>query len=664
MSQELQTRSEHSRSLEEADRFRAIHTLRELGLFLALEDLDSYHGRVGRDSETEPWNVDPSFTNGGDDSGNSNVNSRATLYTGSAQDAKDFAMERARIIIRPRFRKHFEDQARSYTPEQRHAWLARENQEKQDWWDSLNDEQRQRYPNGPEFYTIEDFERRIWAEGEHLAREASEEERKAVWERESAGLRVEVHDIVSADPDAMILDFDFDITKLDEASQAIYSEALRAIMLPITEGSPLSFEHRHAAQPVFAAIQEAKNTMVSSSDIAALAQNTGLDEAVVLQLASGYNALQIALQRPGYLANLLLDNSEDIVNADLTIADKTQQVPVNLEYAARYFREAHVVGALQHVSSITLGRNIFAVSLFDLEKATTRQALHKQRQDTWRQLGHISTSLSSITRRETFEQNALLKLLLDPHAKPQKLIDAAKQIDGYEEIFDADTGTWEHFTLAEHTETVLRNFDENYADDLPVEMLAPMRLAIIAHDLGKPAATSTGQRHKEKEHNQVQANDFLTKLVIDQGLKDLLLAVIGDGADLAHQIQIRGAGPSAEKRMRTLAVNTITKVNGPEGVNEEQINGFVEMCKILQLCDGGAYTSMAITRKSSGFGRHRNAPSFNSSFAHPVGFGRRRIKLRGEDEHPAEQDLTPTASGEKSRIKFTRPGAGRKAPKI
>lgn len=69
---ELQTRSEHSRSLEDAPRFRAIETLTELGLLIPVAELETYHGRVGVAGAPE-WQVDTSFQNGGSDGVNNNV---------------------------------------------------------------------------------------------------------------------------------------------------------------------------------------------------------------------------------------------------------------------------------------------------------------------------------------------------------------------------------------------------------------------------------------------------------------------------------------------------------------------------------------------------------------------------------------------------------------
>ena len=106
-----------------------------------------------------------------------------------------------------------------------------------------------------------------------------------------------------------------------------------------------------------------------------------------------------------------------------------------------------------------------------------------------------------------------MNVLSDIHSTPKQLIEAAMRIEGYDEIYSADAGNWEKFKLAEHTETALRIFDENFVDRLPVELIAPMQLAILAHDLGKPKSFENGEKHKQKEYNAIQSKDFLKKLV-------------------------------------------------------------------------------------------------------------------------------------------------------
>ena len=141
------------------------------------------------------------------------------------------------------------------------------------------------------------------------------------------------------------------------------------------------------------------------------------------------------------------------------------------------------------------------------------------------------------------------------------------------------------------------------------------------------------------------------------------MAVIGEGADLAYKIDIRGAGEAAEVELESLARNTLSKFGtGADADVDGQIAGFVEMCKMLQISDGAAYTSMAVTNRSGGRGKHRNAPSFNSSFAQPVSLGKRSIRVRTDGDAHAPHDLTPKAAEQQSRVKMSHRGAGRTAP--
>ena len=122
---ELQTRAEHSRSLEDEPHFQAIETLTELGLLIPVAELETYHGRVGVAGDPE-WKVDPSFQNGGSDGANTNVNKVPTLYTGEEQLAQDFANARIPSVVKTMYWDTFRQQVRGYTPEEKDAALARE----------------------------------------------------------------------------------------------------------------------------------------------------------------------------------------------------------------------------------------------------------------------------------------------------------------------------------------------------------------------------------------------------------------------------------------------------------------------------------------------------------------------------------------------------------
>jgi len=593
----MQTRLEHSRSIEDAEHFRALDILKQVGLLVPVSDVETYHGRLGSNNEESAWQVDPSFSNGSNDSGNSNVNNRSTLYTGEKQVAEDFAQERVRDAIDSVLRRKHNEQVKGYTAEQKQAWLERLTQEEKD----ANRRQ-----------VAEDF-------------------------------RAEVHAIVSVDPDAAVLDFGFDSAKLGDEDKVRYKKALKDLLIPMTEGSPVGFAHKDEVPQFAEAVNRLRKSFITTEDAATIAAESNIDKATAEQLAGAYNSMQIAAINPVYLVSQLIKNKHNIVTDAIKVDGENQEIPLNLEYVERYLRLAHIVGVKQSVSSATLGRTITSVSIIDLERTKTAETHETERRTTWQKLGGAAGALSKLLPVEGMPRDQLHALLTDTHAKPEKLVSAARLIEGYDDIFAADAGNWEGFTLAEHTETVLRNFDENFADKIPVEFLAPMRLAILSHDVGKPIATAKGEKHLQKKYNVLQADDFLTKAGVGERLKGILLAVIGEGADLAYKIDIRGAGKVAEAELESLARDTLSKFGTGDDV-DGQIAGFVEMCKMLQISDGGAYTSMAVTSRSGGRGKHRNAPSFNSSFAQPASLGKRSISVRTDRDVPAPHDLTPKAA--------------------
>jgi hypothetical protein len=649
--QQLQTRTEHSRSLEDAEKLKALETLKEVGMLIPVTELDTYHGRVAHEGEDE-WSVDPTFSNASNDSGNDNVNERSVLYTSDAGTAQEFADTRRAIRNRVAFRKHVKEQIGNYNAEQRQEWLKRVNDPIRKHWESLTDEQRSRHAEGLEgmLKKDENLDNLTPFETNRIIKEMDDAEKTALSKRTSEGTTTEIHEIATTDADATILDFGFDSNKLDEASKEKYQDALRKLILPVTEGSPVKFDDRNKTVQVATAIRKLGQQYITSEQIADLAAEAQVSESVALQMASAFNSRWIASFNPGSLIHKLFKTAEDITTETIKDRGENKELPLNMEYAQRYLRQAHIVGVRQTVDSTTIDREIKSISFFDLEKTNSIEQLDARRQETWKQLGGMATALSKI-EQTTISEHPLLQVLTDAHAKPQTIVEAAMKLPGYKDIFESDTGNWERFTLAEHTETVLRNFDENYADQLPVSFLGPMRMAIVAHDLGKPTANQ--EYRNQKEYNLAFAGDFFDKIGIDPATKNLYLAIIGDGEELASKINLGRGAEAAQQELRELAVKTLKEFNGDGEVTEGQIEGFSEMCKILQICDGGAYTSMAVTRRGKGMGIYRNAHTFNTTFASPHDPGKRRIRLAQPGGRTAPNDLTPQpATKPKSRIRI------------
>ena len=133
--------------------------------------------------------------------------------------------------------------------------------------------------------------------------------------------------------------------------------------------------------------------------------------------------------------------------------------------------------------------------------------------------------------------------------------------------------------------------------------------------------------------------EFYSKLDINDKLKNLLVSIIGDGEELVRQMQLTNNSKESVLNMENFALESLGNFFGTDDISEDQISGFYGMCKMLQICDGGAYTSMGITRNRNNR-YYRNAGSFRDSFSDP-GYGRRRLIPRTDSSQPAPRDLAP-----------------------
>ena len=451
----------------------------------------------------------------------------------------------------------------------------------------------------------------------------------------------EVHEIISSDGDASIINRNFSPLSLDDDQLQEYHESLRELLPGLLEASPLSFDERHDYPKVYESVKKLGDKLFYSDDDASnVAIDAGVSRRLALQIMGSANARRIASYDPVALIDSLLMIPGDMYRVD--VDDVNINIPINAEYVYQFMRKAHVVGIKQGVMSATLGhRPVQIVSLFGLDKIQSSVQQKARKENVGWRYGKIALSLheldSDIVNGEKPE--LMRSLTENPHVKPEKLIELARKIEGYDEILSMGTGNWEGFSLAEHIETVLDNFDENFADIVPVELLPAMRLMIISHDLGKPIASEKGRKHLQKQYNKVQALDFYNKLGIDKKLQDLLINIIIEGEEIAFEMQKIG-GQDSKDRMEELANKCLSKYFGTNEITTDMIGGFYGMCQMLYLCDGGAYTSMAVTRKDKGI-YHRNSPSFNDSFSANTGAVKRKVKPRTQNGSPPSADLAP-----------------------
>lgn len=548
MTEKLITRLDFCDNQEKPERYEAINELTRIGLFIPLSELETYHGRVAKADSVE-WKVNPNFSNSGNNTGNYNVNGRATLYTGEKSVAENFA---------------------------------------------------------------------------------------AVRSKQGDGYNIEIHKIISDNPMAVVIDGSFKLSNLSDQDKSDYFEALKRIKLGVMAGSPVDFADRYIAKDIIREVdkllRQKSGSYVSYEDETHIADEIGVDLSVVDDLCTAFNTHRgLTSGDMVYFASKFLGTGEKRFDFEINKDDGNKyKAGFNTDYLASYFRANNIVGVKQCISSATLGHDIASVSLFDLEKVNTESFIEHRKNLISRRLGPFAVLFSGIIKKDEYSDPSVSEfknVLNMAFSGPDKIVNAAAKVKGFEKIFEADAGNWEGFTLAEHTETVLRNFDENFADRLPVGMLAPMRLALLTHDIGKSVAVAAGDKFSQRLYNKSYADRFMKEAGIDTSLRCLIVGMISDGMDLIHKIHI-SKNEKAKQEIKRFAKDELSKFYDIDDMSSDQIAGYIDMCRMLLVCDGGAYTSMGVTRDRNNKVIYRNSPSFNGSFCKPNDFRKNSLKLK------------------------------------
>lgn len=450
------------------------------------------------------------------------------------------------------------------------------------------------------------------------------------------GGRAELHLIQSSDPDAVVIDRHFNVKKkpdgtprTDAEMKRVYKD-LAATMPDLTAAVPLDFDKRNALDKIppnsFYAMVGKKpmaKQYFDSADAAKIAKKSGVDVETVTKLCAALNTRQMLVFDPGYAArNFLISREQSKSN------EKYPGALMSQEYFAAWSQETHTIGVSRKVKSPNIKRNFRASYLFELGKIDSAENLEAQKEARWKRTGRVALRMDRIMRSESTGKTSTFKGdLMRAYTGPDKLIDDAKKLGRYKRIFESPSGVREGYTLQEHTETVLRNFDENYADKVPAKLVPLMHLALTVHDIGKPEAAANGEKSNQKVYNDREAERFMRTIGVGPHTSDLVRGMIGHAQELTTNGFIKG-DKSARGELERYCEKLLKGV-GIKKPTKEEILGMRDLCLMIQTCDSAAYTSMARTQDVKTGIVYRNKAAFNKSFYRPTGQGRRDIRLKG-----------------------------------
>lgn len=180
-----------------------------------------------------------------------------------------------------------------------------------------------------------------------------------------------------------------------------------------------------------------------------------------------------------------------------------------------------------------------------------------------------------------FTKKELDEVLHDEQFTPEKLIEFLSVDLG--EVYDADAGVWEKYTIGEHTIMMMRQFERYFCDKkLPADFdLGIFRLILALHDTGKPEAITRGDKSKQHIYTIQMIKYIFESLIISERYKNIAIALIAEDSLGEY---IRG----------NKDVNiTAQTINRSAICTEISTKDFFELLTIFYRCDAGSYTQDA-----------------------------------------------------------------------
>ena len=624
--------SEHSLPLEQADKYRAIQTLKDVGLLVDFSALETFHGRL-QTNQSDDWRVLNQQELDRRNVYNQNVYHQRALYVSDRPTAEKFAQARFNKDLNTRLTREqlLNRRIRQDALAVEHYKYQAEQGKTISFGDYLS------LPATQDFLASDSWFNR-WSEISPEARQGyyqslSQPDRQDfdVSVAVATDSQTAIYEIAAHKSDALLLDTrafwrerypglaDDSLNRAIKADKHKVTEALLQILpARISEVLPFAFEDRHRIDQLAETFMAKTGSYISGSEIdQAIKANPPSHAQGLRQIATSINARIFLLLNPIEAANQMMDSPDE----GFEIQFKHQPIPISSDYIKSAFQSLGVVGLIGDMNSGTLKERVDGVvSLFDLEEVDKAELIQEQKQEAISQMWQTGEALQAALAGDS----PLLKLLNNNlHASPQAVVETAALVDGFKEIFEASTGVWEGFSLAEHTETVLRNYADYFADSLPVPMQNVLKLALLTHDLGKPIVRAHNIRDKSLEHvsNIHWSAKFLEKI----GLGDKAIKYIHHlfEANQEYAAIYLDSSSSSFEPIRARAKVALEQID--VRATAEAIEGFLKATSILFACDSGAYTAKATTRNERGQS-YRNYDSFGNSF--DAGSDKLKLKRR------------------------------------
>lgn len=419
----------------------------------------------------------------------------------------------------------------------------------------------------------------------------------------------EVHKIIARDPNAYIIDADaYHRQQFSEFQRQDIAKMIMSTLPRIGDACVFSYEDGKNVDQ--GALAKLENRTYHASEAPELARRYNLSLEGARQLLGAVNArIALANNLSHTMLRFVSSSSEN---------DDDRKFPINRDYVAHWVESMGIIGTSYGVHSATLGKNVETYQFFSLDKIGSQEQLEAEKRRRNKKFGlaaiHTANLLSRNNRERLHNNDVLTMLQEDQYSTPHAIIEKAKENNNrVKNLFARKTGVWEGFTLQQHTETALSIFDKSAGDKLPSSLYTLGRLALIAHDLGKPIAAERHDVKNQKQYNIQEAANFLCVLDCNDETMKLVIHIISDGMQyVGEDLLAKGKDPAKHQRALDYCRDIAHEMSQGRAVGPTETTAAYDLCKYLVTADGGAYTSFATTK--NGRISHRNSGGKHGQF--------------------------------------------------
>ena len=411
----------------------------------------------------------------------------------------------------------------------------------------------------------------------------------------------EVHKIISKSKKSYIFNHNIDLLSLLD-NNVITCNDLSIICggtTSITKAIPVKFEDFNETQILASIISDSlkkkNNDCFTDNEIdiiynhyLKISKHHNLEKDFVTDYVSAFTTRYLmCIGYWDFLIQQYLDNKN-------VIYINSKAYPISSKFLSATFSNLNLVGTSSTIRSATLDKIIETFILFDLEKIEDEKSSGQRLQLLLDVYGHLSDNLENFS-----QQKDLLNLL--NHNNPEATINALLNKNIFNKYLSKDAHVWEQFTIGQHTESVLRAFEESFSTSVPENLKPFLRFVCIMHDIDKDSVIKAKQLGKNKnEILKIQSDiykEIFNEYKIPHAYANLIWNICTKSQEYTHKYYVENDKSALNKLVDfcgDLIDNTNQKYNTSFSSNDKY--GLANICRILQTCDSLSYTRIGITR--------------------------------------------------------------------